>query len=108
MSDKPKGQRGRSLLEAAGLVAVYATRRVLQVGWKQITGKEPPAGPDDQEVPLGQAVVWTLLLGALATTARMIAIRYAAILLPRGQRQRLQGRAAPDQTEGPDDVTISA
>jgi len=105
MSDKRKDRGARSLLEAAGLVAVYATRRVLQLVWRRVTGKEPPAGPDDREAPLSQAVAWTLLLGALATTARMIAIRYASHLLPRRQRQSLEGPATPGQSESPADVT---
>jgi hypothetical protein len=105
MSDRGSERRARSLMEAVGLVAVFVTRKLLQVVWKQVTGKEAPAGPDDQEASLGRAVAWTLLLGALATTARMIAIRYAAILFPRGWRQRLEGQAPPDQADGPDDVT---
>jgi Protein of unknown function (DUF4235) len=108
MSEKRSERRARSLMEALGLVAVYITRKLLQVGWKHATGKEAPAGPDDQDVSLGRAVIWTLLLGALATTARMIAIRYAAILFPRGWRQRLEGQAPPDQAEGPDDLRIAA
>jgi hypothetical protein len=52
MSDKRKGNSSRSLLEAARLVAVFATRRVLQLSWSRVTGKEPPTGPDDLEVPL--------------------------------------------------------
>ena len=105
MSGKSKGNSSRSLLEAAGLVAVFATRRVLQLGWRRVTGKEPPTGPDDLEVPLSQTVVWTLVLGALATTARRFAIRYATHLLSRRQRQSLQAPAVPGQSEGPADVT---
>jgi hypothetical protein len=32
-------------------------------------------------------VIWTLLLGVLAATVRMIAIGYASMLLPRRERQ---------------------
>jgi Protein of unknown function (DUF4235) len=106
MSDSRAGRRGRSLLEAAGLVAIYATRRVLQLVWRKATGNEPPAGPDDREASLGRAMVWSLLLGALATTARMIAIRYASRLLPRIERQDLPSVDKPGKDERPDDVAI--
>ena len=87
MPGKGEGRTSRTLKEAAGLVAVVAARRGLQLGWRRVTGKEPPAAPDDSQVPLGQAVAWTLLLGAAVTTARMFAIRYASNLLPRRQRE---------------------
>ena len=93
---------GQPLWLVAGLVAVVAARRGLQLGWRRVTGKEPPAAPDDKQVPLGQAVAWTLLVGAAITTARMIAIRYASFLLPR----RLREAAA--QTESPDTPATSA
>jgi hypothetical protein len=86
MAEQGEGRAIRALKEVAGLVAVMAARRGLQLGWKRVTGKEPPATPDDEEVPLGQAIAWTVLLGAGITTARMIAIRYATFPLPRRQR----------------------
>jgi hypothetical protein len=67
MSDNRAARRGRALLEATGLVAIYATRRVMQLVWRRTTGNEPPAGPDDREVSLGRAVAWSLVFGALAT-----------------------------------------
>jgi hypothetical protein len=87
MAEKGEGRSIRALKEAAGLMAVLAARRGLQLGWRRVTGKEPPVNPDDRQVSLGQAVLWTVLLGAAITTARMIAIRYAAKLLPRWERQ---------------------
>jgi hypothetical protein len=86
MAEKGESRSNRALKEATGLIAVLAAGKVARVGWRRVTGHEPPAAPDDQQVPLLQAVAWTLLLGAAITTARMIAIRYAAFLLPRGQR----------------------
>jgi len=47
-------------------------------------------------------LAWTLLLGAAITTARMIAIRYAAFLLPRRQRE------AAEQAESPGTSATSA
>jgi uncharacterized protein DUF4235 len=106
MSAKHEGRSFRALKEAVGLVAVVASR-VLQIGWKHATGSQPPAGPDDRQVSLGKSVIWTLLLGAVATTARMIAIRYASHLLPSSQRQSMEGSADGGQTGGPSDLPIS-
>jgi len=74
----------------------------LHAGWRLVTGNEPPAAPDDKQIPVVQAVAWTLLLGAAITTARMIAIRYAAFLLPRRQRE------AAEQAESPGTSATSA
>ena len=101
--DSSDGRFSRTLKHAVGMAAAAGAFKGLQLAWKQVTGQEPPLGPDD-EAPLGRAIIWTLVMGAAITTARMIAIRYAAILFPRGWRQRLEGQAPQDQAEGPDDV----
>ena len=95
MAEKGESRSVRALEQAAGMIAVLAAQKVVRIGWRRVTGKEPPASPDDQQVPLGQAVAWTLLLGAAVTTARMFAIRYASNLLPRRQRE------AAGQTKSP-------
>jgi hypothetical protein len=71
----------RMLKHAAGMIAAAGTFKGLQLTWKQVTGQEPPLGPDDEQASLGRAVVWTLVMGAVITTARMIAIRYTSKLL---------------------------
>jgi hypothetical protein len=98
MAEKGEGRSVRALKEAAGLMAVLAAQKVARIGWRRVTGTEPPASPDDQQIPLVQAVAWTLLLGAAVATARMIAIRYATNLLPRRQQQAL----AAGQAKSPD------
>ena len=98
MAEKGASRSVRALEQAAGMLAVLAASKVVRVGWRRVTGAEPPAAPDDQQVPLGRAVVWTLLLGAAITTARMIAMRYAVNLLPRRQREAL----AAAQANSPD------
>jgi Protein of unknown function (DUF4235) len=98
MAEKDASLAVRALEQAAGMLAVLAAQKAARVGWRRVTGTEPPGAPDDQQVPLGQAVAWTLLFGAAITTARMIAIRYAANLLPRSQREAL----AAGQANSPD------
>jgi hypothetical protein len=96
MAKEGEGRSIRALKQAAGLLAVLAAQKVARIGWRRVTGAEPPASPDDQQIPLGQAVAWTLLLGAAATTARMIAIRYASFLLPRREREAAAQPKSPD------------
>lgn len=96
MAEKGEGRSIRALKEAAGMLAVLAAQKVARIGWRRVTGKEPPASPDDQQIPLGQAVAWTLLLGAAIATARMIAMRYASFLLPRRQREAAAKTKSPD------------
>jgi hypothetical protein len=95
MEGKREPRRSSMLKAPAALVAAVAVRRGLHVGWKLVTGKEPPADPEDKQVPLGQAVAWAALFGAAVAGARMIARRYVSTLLvPRRQRQGLSEPAA--------------
>jgi len=72
----------------AALVAAVSFRRVLHAGWRLVTGHEPPAAPDDKQIPLGEATAWAVLFGAGVAGARMMASRYAgALLVPRRQQQ---------------------
>ena len=95
MAEKGESRSNRALKEATGLIAVLAVQKLVRVGWRRVTGNEPPAAPDDKQIPLVQAVVWTLLLGAAITTARMIAMRYATFLLPRRQREAAEQAKSP-------------
>ena len=101
MPGKREPRSSRMLKAPAAMVASVAVQRGLHVGWKLVTGQEPPTAPDDKQVPLGQAVAWTALFGAAVAGARMIAGRYAsALLTPRRQRQGLPEPAR--QADGQD------
>jgi Protein of unknown function (DUF4235) len=100
--DSSDGRVNQMLKHAAGMAAAAGVFKGLQVVWKQVSGKEPPLGPDDQRAPLGRAVAWTLVMGAAVTTARMIAIRYASRLLPGGQQQDMTESAAAALADNPD------
>ena len=57
----------QTLKHAVGMVAAAGAYKGLQLTWKQVTGKEPPMGPDDQQAPLGRAIAWTLLMTWIRT-----------------------------------------
>jgi hypothetical protein len=42
-----------------GFVATFATQKLLTVGWKAVTGNEPPS-PTDPETPFRQAASWVV------------------------------------------------
>jgi uncharacterized protein DUF4235 len=57
------------------LVAGMGTRKLVTVGWKRITGKEPPSDPHDLHVGIGEALSWVIVLGVTMETARLLAQR---------------------------------
>jgi uncharacterized protein DUF4235 len=90
--DGSDGRAGQTMKHAVGMAAAAGAYKGLQFAWKQVTGKEPPLGPDDQRAPLGRSIAWTLVMGAAVTTARMIAIRYTSKLL-HGQQSMTEAAA---------------
>ena len=54
----------------AALAAAMGTRKLVTVGWKKVTGKEPPSDPHDPQVHFGEALSWAILLGVTMETAR--------------------------------------
>jgi hypothetical protein len=69
----------------AGLAAGFVTRKLVTVGWKQLTGKEPPSDPRDPHVSLGEALSWAIVLGVAMETARLVAIRVTTKQLARAE-----------------------
>ena len=101
MADDSSDARVIQMLKhAVGMVAAAGAFKGLQFIWKLVTGKEVPLGPDDQQAPLGRAIVWTVVMGAAITTARMIAIRYTSKLL-HGQQQTMTEAAGQPLADNP-------
>ena len=103
--DGSDGRVSQTLKHAVGMAAAAGAYKGLQLTWKQVTGKEPPLGPDDQQAPLGRAIAWTLVMGAAITTARMIAIRYTSKLL-HAQQQGMTESAAAALADNPDSSPV--
>jgi hypothetical protein len=99
--DSSEGRVSQMLKHAAGMAAAAGAYKGLQLVWKLVTGKEAPLGPDDQQAPLGRAIVWTLVMGAAITTVRMVVIRYTSRLLPGAQQQDVKETAAATLADNP-------
>lgn len=77
MADKSGTFTSRVIGGIAGAGAGFVTRKVMIVGWKRVTGKEPPANPEDPEVALAEALSWAAVMGIAMSTARLLATRMA-------------------------------
>jgi hypothetical protein len=77
MADRRGDGVSRAVGTLAALAAAMGTRRLVTVGWKKVTGKEPPNDPIDPRVSVGEALSWAILLGVTMETARLLAQRVA-------------------------------
>jgi hypothetical protein len=74
-----KGDMGwRLLAGAAAFGAGFVARKAITIGWKQITGKEPPTNPESPDVALTEAIGWAVVTGVGMEVARLLATRAAA------------------------------
>ena len=78
MSDRRGEGWTKALGATAAFAAGYGARKLVTVGWKQITGKEPPNDPHDPKVSLGEALAWAVALGVSMEVARLLAGRAAS------------------------------
>lgn len=75
MADK-RGDIGiRAASGIAAIGAAFATRKLLTKVWTRITGKEPPAHPEDPDVAWTEAVGWAVVTAIAMSTARLLATR---------------------------------
>jgi Protein of unknown function (DUF4235) len=75
MAGKRSDTGSRAINGLVGMAAAFAARKLLNIVWKWITGKEPPEHPEDPQVGLGEALIWGIVVGAGVHTARMLASR---------------------------------
>lgn len=87
MSDKGEGA-SKALAGAAAFGAAYGVRKLMNLGWKRVTGKEPPTDPNDPQVGTGEALSWAIALGVVMAAARVLAIRAAS-----GRMRRLTAKS---------------
>jgi hypothetical protein len=78
MRDRRGDLSSRVIGGLAALAAGYLARKLITVGWKRVTGKEPPAHPEDPQVALTEALGWAVVTGVGMEAARLIATRTTA------------------------------
>jgi hypothetical protein len=78
MSGKRADVGSRAVNGLVGMAAAFGARKVMIFAWKQVTGKEPPEHPEDVQVALREAILWSIVIGAAVNTARLLATRAAA------------------------------
>jgi hypothetical protein len=67
----------KAVTTLAGMAAAFVARKAIVFAWTKITGREPPGKAEDPDVALGEALAWTVLLGAGVAVAKVLAVRLA-------------------------------
>jgi len=60
---------------AATLIASFLAREAAATTWRKLAHKEPPKKPQSPNVPLQEAILWTLSSGVVISVATLIAGR---------------------------------
>jgi hypothetical protein len=68
----------KAVTTLAGMAAAFVARKAIVFAWTKITGREPPGKAEDPDVALGEALAWTVLLGAGVAVAKVLAVRLAS------------------------------
>ena len=73
----------------AAFSAAFIARKVLTLGWKKITGHEPP-GEQDPSVSWAEALGWAVVVGVGISAARMAATRAVSKNMRRAPAAEIQ------------------
>lgn len=68
----------KALSGTAVVVATMVVEKGLQVGWQAVTGKQPPAVPENPDSTWRKPLAWAMVSGALVGATRLFATRAAA------------------------------
>ena len=69
----------------ASMAAGFAARKLIEFGWKKVTGKEPPTEPESPEVAIVEAVSWAVVTGVGMELTRLLATRFVAHRFHKGE-----------------------
>jgi pantothenate kinase type III len=89
------GKLGYKLLAmGAALFGAALARKILTIGWKAATGKEPPANPEHPDVTWVEATSWAVASGVVVGLVKLVAQRQVAATW-----QRASGELPPGMEE---------
>jgi hypothetical protein len=71
-------------------LAGIAAAKIVEIGWKAVTGKAAPVDPDDPGVSVAEIVVFAIVSGALLGLSRQLAALGAKRLYAGSQPKRLE------------------
>jgi hypothetical protein len=60
------------------VLATMAAERGLEISWTVVTGRKPPAVPENPDTSWGKPLAWALVSGAVVGATRLAATRAAA------------------------------
>jgi hypothetical protein len=60
------------------VAASFIARKAVTFAWTKVTGKKPPANPEDPGVAIIEALTWSVLTGVTVAAFRLLAIRAVA------------------------------
>ena len=87
MSDKRGDGASKALGAVAAFAAAFVARKIINLGWKRLTGREPPSDPQDPRVGTGEALGFAIVMGVVMAAARVLAIRAATGRIRRAPQQ---------------------
>lgn len=67
------------------LVATMVAKKATDGTWRFVTGKEAPNNPDDPDIDFKEAVIFTVLSGAVVAVLKMLANRETTRVLGKAQ-----------------------
>ena len=70
----------QAVLVVGGLAAAAAAKKVVNVAWVVVTGREVPEDPNDPEVSTREAVAFAVASAAMVGTAKLLVARKATAL----------------------------
>lgn len=89
------------------VLATMAAEKGLRAGWSAVTGKEPPAVPENPDSSWGKPLAWAVLSGAVVGATRLVATRGAAAFyeksaghLPKAIRTKVEEAAEATAAAG--------
>ncbi len=70
--NKSKEYLQTALIAGATMIAAFLARKTVEKAWEKITKNEAPKNPADPNINWKEAMVWTLITGAVAGATRVL------------------------------------